>query len=157
MLPEISPQHLAAILGVERLPPADFSIVTASNKNGASDTEFDMHKFVFILSFGPGVYNECDFRMGILDVFLSVIAKSLTVQVRVKGGGKETQAKGTTTASLATSIKSAPSLGRWWMRGCNSRKLSDGIISLLKDMAAVNIYCNSLVKFFDIIIFLKTA
>jgi len=47
MLPEISPQHLAAILGVERLPPADFSIVTASNKNGASDTEFDMHKFVF--------------------------------------------------------------------------------------------------------------
>lgn len=54
MLPEISPQHLAAILGVERLPPADFSIVTASNKNGASETEFDMHKFVFssVLVFG---------------------------------------------------------------------------------------------------------
>lgn len=56
MLPEISPQHLAAILGVERLPPADFSIVTASNKNGASDTEFDMHKFVFlVLISGIGV------------------------------------------------------------------------------------------------------
>ncbi|CAB3381481.1 Hypothetical predicted protein [Cloeon dipterum] len=118
MLPEVPPQHLAAVLGVERLPPADFSIVTASNKNGVAENEFDMHK------------------MGILDVFLSVIAKSLTVQVRVKGGGKETQAKGTSTASLATSIKSAPSQGRWWMRGCNSRKLSEGIISLLKDMAA---------------------
>lgn len=85
--------------------------------------------------------------MGILDVFLSVIAKSLTVQVRVKGGGKETQAKGTTTASLATSIKAAPSQGRWWMRGCNSRKLSDGIISLLKDMAAVSLKLNSLITF----------
>jgi RCR-type E3 ubiquitin transferase len=85
--------------------------------------------------------------MGILDVFLSVIAKSLTVQVRVKGGGKETQAKGTTTASLATSIKSAPSQGRWWMRGCNSRKLSDGIISLLKDMAAVSIILIKIIYF----------
>jgi hypothetical protein len=65
MLPEISPQHLAAILGVERLPPADFSIVTASNKNGASDTEFDMHKFVLysrlVLKSIMGVISEWAF------------------------------------------------------------------------------------------------
>jgi E3 ubiquitin-protein ligase MYCBP2 len=73
-----------------------------------------------------------------------VIAKALTVQVRVKGGGsgsKEAQSKGVTTASLATSIHPRAPLGhaRWWLRGCISRKLSDGIISLLKDMAAVSV------------------
>lgn len=41
------------------------------------------------------------YRMGILDVFFSCIAKALTVQMKVKG--KETN-KGITTVTLATSI-----------------------------------------------------
>jgi E3 ubiquitin-protein ligase MYCBP2 len=78
------------------------------------------------------------FRLGILDVFLSCVAKALTVQVKVKGkdasGGK-----GLTTVTLATSIHPRDFVGsRWWLRGCVTRKLAEVIIQLLKDMAAVS-------------------
>jgi E3 ubiquitin-protein ligase MYCBP2 len=78
------------------------------------------------------------FRLGILDVFLSCVAKALTVQVKVKGkdasGGK-----GLTTVTLATSIHPRDFVGsRWWLRGCITRKLAEVIIQLLKDMAAVS-------------------
>jgi E3 ubiquitin-protein ligase MYCBP2 len=78
------------------------------------------------------------FRLGILDVFLSCVAKALTVQVKVKGkdacGGK-----GMTTVTLATSIHPRDFIGsRWWLRGCITRKLAEVIIQLMKDMAAVS-------------------
>ncbi|XP_043660407.1 E3 ubiquitin-protein ligase highwire [Drosophila teissieri] len=60
ILPEISPESFAELLGVQRLPPADYSIAHQS----ASD--FDMS------------------RLGLLDIFLAVIAKSLQLQVKVK-------------------------------------------------------------------------
>ena len=66
VLPEVPPQVLASILGVQSLPPKDFSIISESNKVPELG-EFDPSK------------------AGILDVFLACIAKSLTVQMKVKG------------------------------------------------------------------------
>jgi len=74
---------------------------------------------------------------GILDVFLSCIAKALTVQVKVKG--KENNGKALQSVSLATSIHPKSFVGtRWWLRGCMMRKLAEVIIQLLKDMASVS-------------------
>lgn len=125
MLPEISPETLAKVLNVTHLPPADFSIVSVANKDSSNTEAFEVH------------------RVGILDVFLSVIAKSLTVQVKMKSkdnngiGGL----KGISTVTLATSIHPRDYIGnRWWLRGCVNRKLAEVIIQLLKDMAAVSIW-----------------
>ncbi|KAG8222416.1 hypothetical protein J437_LFUL004875 [Ladona fulva] len=150
MLPEVSPAALASILSIDRLPPADFGIVphhpslAMTKRNNASfhassesaEPAFDIN------------------RVGILDVFLSCIAKALTVQVKVKGKDASIAAglgssgaaagigppggKGVTTVTLATCIHprgERASGGRWWLRGCMNRKLAEVIIQLLKDMA----------------------
>ncbi|XP_017881860.2 E3 ubiquitin-protein ligase MYCBP2-like isoform X6 [Ceratina calcarata] len=117
ILPEIKPEALANVIGVKRLPPTDFSIVSAANNGFTHSSEFDEHS------------------PGILDVFLSCIAKALTVQVKAKG--KESSGKALQTASLATSIHPKSQVGaRWWLRGCMTRKLAEEIIQLLKDMAS---------------------
>lgn len=109
----MSPKTLANILGVDKLPPTDFSIASTASKQET----FDVYK------------------IGILDVFLSVVAKSLTVQVKVKGR----DVKGITTVTLATAIHPRDPMGlRWWLRGCISRKLAEEIILLLNDMSAVS-------------------
>lgn len=109
-------------MGINNLPPRDFSIVSAAYKS-SDGFKFEMYK------------------AGILDVFLSVIAKALTVQVKVKsksGGG--TAAKEINTVTLATSIHPKDHLGkRWWLRGCVNRKLAEVIVHLIKDMANVGI------------------
>lgn len=69
-----------------------------------------------------------------MDVFLSVIAKALTVQVKVKAK----EGKGVTSVTLATAIHPRDPVGkRWWLRGCISRKLAEDIIQLIKDMSSV--------------------
>ncbi|XP_043522651.1 E3 ubiquitin-protein ligase highwire-like [Frieseomelitta varia] len=116
ILPEIKPEILASVINVKRLPPTDFSIISAANNDFSQSAEFDEHS------------------PGILDVFLSCIAKALSVQVKVKGreNGKALQ-----TVSLATSIHPKSQVGaRWWLRGCMTRKLAEVIIQLLKDMAS---------------------
>ncbi|XP_052124547.1 E3 ubiquitin-protein ligase MYCBP2-like [Frankliniella occidentalis] len=124
MLPEVAPQSLGSIMNIGQLPPADFSIVTVVSKTlSQTDSSFDIHK------------------VSILDVFLSCIAKALTVQVKVKGKEAGTtgagSGKGLTTVTLATSIHPRDFVGaRWWLRGCITRKLAEVIIQLLKDMAA---------------------
>lgn len=76
--------------------------------------------------------------MGILDVFLSCIAKALTVQVKTKGK----ESKGVSSISLATCIHPRDNVGsRWWLRGCISRKLAEEIIALIRDMASVIQIC----------------
>ncbi|KAK4876736.1 hypothetical protein RN001_009242 [Aquatica leii] len=114
---QITPEFFAKILGVDHLPPKDFSIVSAANK-GSSCVGLDMH------------------RIGILDVFLSIIAKALTVQVKMRSksasGGP---AKEISTVTLATSMQGRDYRGRWWLRGSTSRKLAEVIVHLLKDMA----------------------
>ncbi|KAH0817635.1 hypothetical protein GEV33_005156 [Tenebrio molitor] len=119
ILPEVAPDAFAKVMGITNLPPKDFSIVSATYKASGA-VKFDMYK------------------PGILDVFLSVIAKALTVQVKVKsktgGGGAP---KEINTVTLATSIHPKDNLGkRWWLRGCVNRKLAEVIVHLIKDMAA---------------------
>ncbi|KAG7189537.1 hypothetical protein KM043_017228 [Ampulex compressa] len=117
ILPGIKPEAFAKCIGVERLPPTDFSIVSTTNYSEVHTTEFNEHS------------------AGIIDVFLSCIAKVLTIQMKVKG--RENNGKALQTVSLATSIHPKAYFGtRWWLRGCMARKLAEVIIQLLKDMAA---------------------
>lgn len=86
VLPEVSPPTLASILGVSSLPPSDFSIISESSKDSKpEESTYDIHS------------------TGILDVFLSCIAKALTVQTKVKGSSS-INSKGVNTVTLATSI-----------------------------------------------------
>ncbi|EFA00365.2 E3 ubiquitin-protein ligase MYCBP2-like Protein [Tribolium castaneum] len=114
ILPEVTPDSFAKVMGITNLPPKDFSIVSATYRGS-----FDMHK------------------PGILDVFLSVIAKALTVQVKIKSkNGAGGAPKEINTVTLATSIYPKDNLGkRWWLRGCVNRKLAEVIVHLIKDMA----------------------
>lgn len=63
ILPEVSPDQVAELLGVQHMPPNDFSIVSQNSE------PFDMN------------------RLGILDIFLAIIAKSLQLQVKIKSTG----------------------------------------------------------------------
>ncbi|CAN8006354.1 unnamed protein product, partial [Ixodes hexagonus] len=121
ILPEVPPPVLATILGVPGLPPSEYGVPPATpdgdtagsaDFGGAGASPLDMH------------------RAGLLDVLLACVAKALTVQAKAKGG------RGAAT-TLATSIHPRDPLGaRWWLRGSVSRKLAQGIVTLLRDMAA---------------------
>lgn len=82
-------------------------------------------------------------RQGILDVFLAVIAKALTVQLKTKGGegGKSvaTQGKGAVTSVSLASTMPTPQANspRWWLQGSATQKQADLIISLIRDMTMV--------------------
>lgn len=118
-MPEIKPETLASVINVEQLPPTDFSIVSAANSGITYVPNFNEHS------------------AGILDVFLSCIAKALTVQVKMKG--KENNGKALQSISLATSIHPESYVGtRWWLKGSMTRKLAEVLIQLLKDMASVS-------------------
>lgn len=75
ILPEITAEHFAELLGVNRMPPSDFSIMT-----NQSSHPFDMN------------------RLGIIDIFLAVIAKSLQLQVKIKTLSASTQPQKPTNA-----------------------------------------------------------
>ena len=124
VLPEIAPSSLASLLKVKRLPPVDFM----KSVSCTQEEPFDPHD------------------SGILDVFLACIAKALTVQTKVKGGGSGSGRSGSSNApssksimtiTLATAIHPRDNLkDRWWLRGCMSRKLAEVIMTLLRDMSS---------------------
>ncbi|XP_063604995.1 E3 ubiquitin-protein ligase MYCBP2-like, partial [Penaeus indicus] len=120
MLADVPPQSLALILGVESLPAHDYAILHATSKD--EENNFDIH------------------QQGILDVFLAVIAKALTVQLKTKGGegGKSvaTQGKGAVTSVSLASTMPTPQANspRWWLQGSATQKQADLIISLIRDM-----------------------
>ena len=147
VMPEISPIGFGSILGISNLPPKDFSSLLMSSSQStlqahlSSNTEaieqsepimFDMHK------------------PGIIDVFLSCIAKALTLQVKVKGSmnAKESNIVGTpknsglgrqniASCSLATAIHPKdPTGSRWWVRGTLPKKIAEEIVCFLKDMTS---------------------
>lgn len=80
ILPEISPENFGELLGVQKMPPADFSIVNQNSE------DFDMN------------------RLGILDIFLAVIAKSLQIQVKIKTTAKANLDKTSAFVRLCNSI-----------------------------------------------------
>lgn len=78
--------------------------------------------------------------MGILDVFLSVIAKALTLQVKIRGkNGNIGVPKEINAVSLTTSVGLKDNLHeRWWLKGSVNKNLAELIIHLIKDMASVS-------------------
>ncbi|ERL91717.1 hypothetical protein D910_09044 [Dendroctonus ponderosae] len=114
MLPEITPEFFAKVVGVSSLPPKDFNIVTVVNKDANS------------------------FKPGILDIFLSVIAKTLTLQVKMRGkSGSGGASKEISTVTLGSCLDASDDMGlRWWLRGSTNRKLSEVMIQLITDMSA---------------------
>lgn len=119
VLPEIKPSTFASILGITKMPPQDYISVI---NNSRTDAVFDLN------------------QANILDVLLACIAKSLTVQTKVKGGlintSNSSGHRNVTTVTLATSIHPKDSLAdRWFLRGCMSRKLAEVIINLISDMS----------------------
>ena len=133
LLPEIPPTHFAKLTGVTSLPPADLSILTQSSDK-------------------PNPESSTEESVGILDIFLACVAKTLTVQSKVKGGGGQIPGlggKGTHSLTLARlqqlyPVEESPSKrsskGRWWMRGSISHNIAERVIGLIKDMSAVS-YC----------------
>ena len=67
VLPEVAPETLASLIGVSQLPDAD-RMMTSSGGDGDEERS----------AFDPT-------RVGILDIFLACVAKSLTLQVKMKG------------------------------------------------------------------------
>ncbi|EPY82786.1 hypothetical protein CB1_000626007 [Camelus ferus] len=120
VLPEVTPNRLASIIGVKSLPPADISDIIHSTEKG------DWNK------------------LGILDMFLGCIAKALTVQLKAKGttitGTAGTSVgKGVTTVTLPMIFNSSyirRGESHWWMKGSTPTQISEIIIKLIKDMAA---------------------
>ncbi|XP_033631426.1 E3 ubiquitin-protein ligase MYCBP2-like isoform X2 [Asterias rubens] len=129
LLPEIPPTHFAKLTGVTSLPPADLSILTQSSDK-------------------PNPESSTEESVGILDIFLACVAKTLTVQSKVKGGGGQIPGlggKGTHSLTLARlqqlyPVEESPSKrsskGRWWMRGSISHNIAERVIGLIKDMSA---------------------
>ncbi|ESO93791.1 hypothetical protein LOTGIDRAFT_205644 [Lottia gigantea] len=113
VLPDIKPQALASILSIPALPPVDYSIISAGNRDEERYADFDPE------------------TPGILDVFLACISKALTVQTKVKTVGPS---KGLTTHTLAENIAS-DKYSRWWFRGEMSAGLANSVIQLVQDMA----------------------
>lgn len=117
VLPEVPPLTLAAVLGVLNLPPSEYGLPPSSSTSPSADSvegaaPLDIH------------------RVGLLDVLLACVAKALTLQARSKGGRSQA-------TTLATAIHPRDHLGaRWWLRGTTARKLAQGIVQLLRDMAA---------------------
>ncbi|XP_030886587.1 E3 ubiquitin-protein ligase MYCBP2 [Leptonychotes weddellii] len=120
VLPEVTPNRLASIIGVKSLPPADISDIIHSTEKG------DWNK------------------LGILDMFLGCIAKALTVQLKAKGTtitgtAGTTVGKGVTTVTLPMIFNSSyvrRGESHWWMKGSTPTQISEIIIKLIKDMAA---------------------
>lgn len=71
---------------------------------------------------------------GILDVFLAVIAKALSVQPKSRGAASR-YSDLKCSVYLEDHLSGQPRDGvRWWLRGRASHKLADHVISLLRDM-----------------------
>eukprot|EP00094_Tigriopus_californicus_P010528 TCALIF_10156-PA protein Name:"Similar to MYCBP2 E3 ubiquitin-protein ligase MYCBP2 (Homo sapiens)" AED:0.02 eAED:0.04 QI:14/0.77/0.5/1/0.88/0.8/10/0/4914 len=137
LLPCITPQSFARVLGIPNLPPKDFgSLLSATRVPSSSPAEASSSLISPSEQSPPPVVNLS--KPGIIDVFLSCIAKALTLQVKTKGkegGGLGT--KSLTTVSLASCIHPrGENIGdRWWLRGSISKKLAEEIILLVKNMS----------------------
>lgn len=148
MLPEISPESLAQLMNIRKMPPLDFSVAYQNETEFDSDAE------------------------GILDIFLAVIAKALHLQMKVKGTSSGPPTKNLTTVRMDQCIdiagektvtedglemndalgnsdtegdefqmskKATPtSKSRWFLRGQISSKQADNLITLLRDLSMVS-------------------
>ena len=93
ILPEVRPETLAGLLGITVLPPKDFASLARSETNTTQSGS-----------------------IGILDVFLSCIAKALTLQVKSKLNKTEQASKThLMTVNLASSIHPRDPTGKYFV------------------------------------------
>ncbi|XP_065222944.1 E3 ubiquitin-protein ligase MYCBP2 isoform X3 [Planococcus citri] len=111
VLPEVSPKTLALITDVRSLPPADFHVLA-----GTVTSSFDINK------------------RSILDIFLAVIAKILSIQVKAKNNGNGKGVKTVTITDHLQPLSEDPH--RWYLKGTVTKELASEIDGLLKDMAS---------------------
>ncbi len=132
VLPKVPPRTFGDILGVPSLPPKDFGILATASRQASTATSPEEGA-----AGDAGVVAFDMLKPGILDVFLSCIAKALTLQVKSKGG-KGSSSRSVSTVSLASSIhpRGANVGDRWWLRGSISKKIAEEIVVLLKEMTA---------------------
>ena len=120
VLPEVLPHVLAKLLGVPALPTTDLGAL--SSRNRQDEAPFDAR------------------RLGILDVLLACVAKSLTLQLKTRGSRSSAGGKGRNVPSSYTSAQcldaSSDLDSRWWLRGVTSSQLANSIIELLKDLSS---------------------
>lgn len=112
VLPEVSPAALASLMGA-RLPAAGFSVASPPSES---------------------------YKVGLLDNFLAVVAKSLTLQVKLKGtnGSKVVNSLRLQDVDLDDGGDGL----RWYLKGGSSRKLADDVIQILWDLSNVRvIFC----------------
>ncbi|XP_060843295.1 E3 ubiquitin-protein ligase MYCBP2 isoform X2 [Rhopalosiphum padi] len=103
VLPEVSPSAFASLTG-SRLPSTGFSIASPPSKN---------------------------YQVGLLDSFLSVIAKALILQVKVKGANGSKVVNSLKLRDV--DLDEDESL--WFLKGDSNRKLADDIIRILWDLS----------------------
>lgn len=75
-------------------------------------------------------------RCGILDIFLSVIAKILCVQVKAKNGSNGKDVKMVVMSDFVSSQDVDST--KWYLKGNMSRELAAEVDCLMKDMSKVN-------------------
>ncbi|XP_033112056.1 E3 ubiquitin-protein ligase MYCBP2-like [Anneissia japonica] len=116
VLPEITPSRFASITG-STLPIMDINCITSSAEK-------------------PKASEEEEETLGVLEVFLAVITKALTVQTKMKGAGSGKLVQSITLAS--TNINGTEETAgnkRWWIRGVMSHGIAESTITLIKDIA----------------------
>lgn len=80
-------------------------------------------------------HSEDRVSMGTLDIFLSCIAKSLTIQIKIKGVHvKRSPTTYTIHSALQHNTINEPGHNRYWLNGSISKQISQSIILLIKDM-----------------------
>ncbi|XP_019855060.1 PREDICTED: E3 ubiquitin-protein ligase MYCBP2-like isoform X1 [Amphimedon queenslandica] len=124
ILPYIKPREFATMTDVTVLPPLGYSAI-AEAVNSASTIN----------------------QLGLLDCLLAVIAKALSVQVKVKGRGSNILQKLTGDSTITAAVTLAalknpkPVAGethvrplRWYLQGSIEQEVAIEIVKLLKDM-----------------------
>ena len=111
------------MLGVKVLPPLGYSAIAEAVNSAATINQ-----------------------LGILDCFLAVIAKALSVQVKAKGRSTNifkllTGESSITALSLACLVNPKPVPGettvkaqRWYLKGVVTQEVASEVVKLLKDM-----------------------
>ena len=123
ILPTIGPKNLAPMLQVLVLPPIGYSAIAEAVNSAATLN-----------------------TLGILDSFLAVVAKALSVQVKAKGRGTNvlqalTGDSNISAATLASLTNPKPVPGettvrsqRWYLRGSVDKEVGSAVVELLKAM-----------------------
>ena len=119
----IGPKNLAPMISVRILPPLGYSAI-AEAVNSATTIN----------------------QLGLLDCFLAIISKALSVQVKAKGRSSNliqilTGASNITALTLAHLVNPKPVPGetaiksqRWYLKGTIDKEIASEIVKLLKDM-----------------------